>query len=237
VSDGQQALDLLEGGVQGFDLIVLDMNMPELGGLDVLKALRFMAPQAQVPVVILTADATPQALAACREAGADAFLTKPVDARRLLDTVAQLTHHVPARVADEAPSAPRVDEAPGEVVLIRIDHAKLERLAVIGAGPEFITELVLGFQHDGEHLMEQLRQALQERDYPGLRDTAHALKGAAAELGGVVLVELCNEVETLKPFDMGSERSVRLAERIEEAFARTCQVLRRYAEQGQRTAS
>jgi two-component system sensor histidine kinase RpfC len=237
VSDGQQALDLLEGSVQTFDLVILDMNMPELGGLDVLKALRFMAPQAQVPVVILTADATPQALAACREAGADAFLTKPVDARRLLDTVAQLTRQVPVRAADEAPTPLQVDEAPAEAVLIRIDHAKLERLAVIGAGPEFITELVQGFQHDGERLMDQLRQALQERDYPGLRDTAHALKGAAAELGGVVLVELCKEVETLKPFDMGSERSACLAERIEDAFGRTCKVLTQYAEQGQGTVS
>ncbi len=237
VSDGQQALDLLERGAQSFDLVVLDMNMPELGGLDVLKALRFMAPQSQVPVVILTADATPEALTACREAGADAFLTKPVDARRLLDAVAQLTRRDPVRAGHRPPSAPPPDEVPGEAVLIRIDHAKLERLAVIGAGPEFITELVQGFQHDGERLMEQLRRALQERDYPGLRDTTHALKGAAAELGGVALVELCKEVETLKPFDMTSERSLCLAQRIEDAFARTCQVLKQYAEQGQGTVS
>lgn len=237
VSDGQQALDLLEGDAQAFDLIILDMNMPELGGLDVLKALRFMAPHAQVPVVILTADATPQALAACREAGADAFLTKPVDARRLLDTVAQLTRHAASRLCDEVPSPSAPHEAPGEAVLIRIDHAKLERLSVIGAGPEFITELVQGFQHDGERLMEQLRQALQERDYPAMRDTAHALKGAAAELGGVALVELCKEVETLKPFDMSCERSVRLAQHIEDAFTRTCEILKQYAEQGQGTVS
>src|SRR5260370_22970100 len=76
VDDGEQALDILEN--ERFDVIIMDLNMPELGGLDAARAYRFMHPDAlQVPIIMLSADETSEAMNECEDAGLDAFLAKP----------------------------------------------------------------------------------------------------------------------------------------------------------------
>lgn len=231
VNDGQQALDVLESHGQAFDLIILDMNMPILSGLDVMKAYRFMDTRSSVPVVILTADATREALEACRQAGADSFLTKPLHAQRLLDTVAALTRvDGAAPVEDKAVVQPLMPDPETDKPAAKLDESKLDALAELASGPEFVQELSEGFTRDGERLMAQMRCAVTERDYADLRDAAHALKGTAAELGSVVLVKLCKQVETLKPYDMSSEKPAALVEQIISAFGTTCMILSKYVE-------
>src|SRR5690606_899859 len=87
-TNGDEALDRLEGG--GIDLAILDMHMPQVSGIDVIKHLRFMqAGGPRTPSIVLSADATPQASEQATEAGARAFLTKPVAVARLLETIAE----------------------------------------------------------------------------------------------------------------------------------------------------
>jgi two-component system, sensor histidine kinase RpfC len=105
VNGGEAALDALHSGSEPFDLMILDLNMPDTGGLQVLKICGFMGEGACPPAIILSADATPEALNECRAAGAAAYLTKPVDAARLLDTLASLS------VSDRAAPAPKQAQA------------------------------------------------------------------------------------------------------------------------------
>ena len=231
VADGEKALDILIAGEQSFDLIILDMNMPQRSGIDVLKAYRFLQSRVIVPVIILTADATQQALKACEEAGADAFLTKPIDARRLLDTVVRLKRETCSRSTAGASSRVHpvpVGLAPGASAYSVLDEAKLDALRRMGPGPEFIPALVKGFTTDGEYLVRRLQQAVDERDYPLLRDSAHALKGAASELGGVWLFQLCKDAEGLKPYDMASAKVKDTVENLSGAFDNTCTALTDY---------
>src|SRR5690606_13439651 len=87
-TNGDEALDRLEG--EAIDLAILDMHMPQVSGIDVIKHLRFMqAGSARTPVIVLSADATPQASEQATSAGARAFLTKPVAVARLLETIAE----------------------------------------------------------------------------------------------------------------------------------------------------
>src|SRR6266849_6738487 len=126
VGDGEQALDVLEN--ERYDVIIMDLNMPELGGLDAARAYRFMDPGAsQVPIIMLSADVTSEAMKECADAGIDAFLPKPVEARRLLDTIASL-------VAKRT-SAPAVakDDADGTTPAV-INPAVLAELELIGSG-------------------------------------------------------------------------------------------------------
>ena len=229
VNDGEQALDMLEKNKVMFDLIILDMNMPGMSGLDVVKTYRFMDTSAKVPVVMLTANATLAAREACRAAGANSYLTKPVDARRLLETVAELTHKgsLP-KFADKAAVQSLSHEVPALKHTTKLDETKLESLVQLGSGPEFVKELVDGFRRDGERLLEHLQHAVETQDYPELRDAAHALKGTAGELGGIFLVNLCKEAETLKPYDMASEKALKLVEKINNTFMSTCQILAEY---------
>ncbi len=84
VANGDEVLDVLKE--QTFDIALLDLHMPVMGGIEAAKLSRFMSPGSpRMPIVALTADATPEARAECEEAGMDACLTKPIDTRKLFD--------------------------------------------------------------------------------------------------------------------------------------------------------
>ncbi len=230
VADGEAALDGLGNKDQSFDLIILDMNMPGVGGLEGLKVFRFMDTGASVPVIVLTADATHQSMNACKEAGANAYLTKPVDARRLLDTVAEL-----GGAAFRARKTDVVNPVAGpsvrnSKVAVRVDETALENLRQLGAGTAFIKELVEGFFRDGERIMAELDAAVMQQDYPRFRDAVHGLKGSAGELGGTQLVKLCLKAEKLKPYQVGTADFATLSEQIKETFNSSCVALTQYLE-------
>ena len=221
VPNGQEALDLLEAGSH-FDLMVLDMNMPLMGGVDVLKAYRFMAGARTIPSIILTADATVNALQACEEAGANAYLTKPVNARKLLETMARLVSELPEVRDRETDGANRISEPDAGYGSTGpngpIDETVLDGLMQLGNGVEFFRELVSGYARDGLRNLDHLERAASEGDYPAFQDAAHALRGSSSEFGAQGLVELCLEAKRLKPYDMGTEKPRQLAQRAREAF-------------------
>jgi CheY-like chemotaxis protein len=77
VDNGAQAIERLSANPRAFDLLILDLHMPGCSGADVLRARNGMTGD-PCPAIILTADATPEALALCRAAGAEQVLTRPV---------------------------------------------------------------------------------------------------------------------------------------------------------------
>jgi two-component system sensor histidine kinase RpfC len=182
VSDGERALDALEESTD-YDLLILDMHMPELGGVDVVKILRFSHPaSAQIPVVILTADATPEAARICREAGIDVFLTKPVESSRLLRVIQSLTRREEPAAEAGAESAPRAD-AGSEV----IDRPVLHNLATLSQDIHFMQDLVRGFIEDSRALVVNMQRSADNRRYDEVQDYVHALKGSARSIGASAL--------------------------------------------------
>ncbi len=224
VGDGEQALDILSSRGSSFDLLILDMRMPKMSGIEVLKTFRFMDTRAKVPVIMLTADATPEAKATCEEAGADIYLTKPVEARRLLDVIADFSTRI-IKKPDETGQENGLKEcAVGEVKAVQediIDEIVLDNLLQLGSGTEFIRELVAGFTDDGMRIMNELQESVDQRDYPKLRDATHALRGSAGELGASKLVRLCFQIERIKPYEMGSEMLSSLVSSIKQTFHAT----------------
>jgi signal transduction histidine kinase/AmiR/NasT family two-component response regulator len=86
--NGRQALDLAL--VQVFDLIVMDVRMPEMNGREATRLLRSQpGPNRHVPVIAVTADSEAQDIEACREAGMNWFLAKPIDPAKLIETAIQ----------------------------------------------------------------------------------------------------------------------------------------------------
>jgi len=89
--NGEVVLDILEN--EEFDLVILDMHMPVMGGIEAAKIFRFMYPNKKhIPILMLTANATKEAIDACKEANLDAYLTKPVEPEKLLATVISLVN-------------------------------------------------------------------------------------------------------------------------------------------------
>jgi len=185
VDDGEQALDVLEN--ERFDVVIMDLNMPELGGLDAARAYRFMDPEAiQVPIIMLSADVTSEAMKECEEAGIDAFLPKPIEARRLLDTIASL---IAKRASTPAASG---DHAEGTQAVI--NPAALSELELISSENSFMPELLNGFIQDGEALLRQMDAAVAAEQYETLRDLVHAMKGSAVTLGAEQLCRTCGGI-------------------------------------------
>ncbi|MBK1725110.1 ATP-binding protein [Thiocystis violacea] len=216
VEHGEAALDAIQDQGDGFDLLVLDKNMPERCGLDVFRAMRFMRPNAPIPTIILSADATPEALAEGREAGVDAYLTKPVQSRRLLETIARLV--AGAAQSEVEPPA----DAAGDML---VDDEKLDSLRRLGDGGPFFDELVAGFRRDSARTLDAIAAALSAADYPALRAAIHALDGSAREIGAVGLAAAVGRLRGLKPFELGSARARELLEQLRRTLGATSKLL------------
>jgi two-component system sensor histidine kinase RpfC len=235
VDNGEQVLDALESG--RFDCVIVDWHMPVMGGLEALKLVRMMEPQGErTPFVMFTANATREAMDECAAAGFDAFLTKPIEPKRLLDTVATLcpeqrTGARRAMLAVElAPSAAPPADEPATVV----DREKLKELEGIGRAG-FVADLVQGFLADGEKLVAAMGASMREADYKGFREHVHALKGSAGSLGAVGLFEKCREVSQVAPREL-PVKAEGLLEEIERSFAATRVALEDYVARHLRAA-
>ena len=197
--NGEQALNLLEN--KRYDLAILDMYMPIMGGLEAAKIYRFTARhEPAIPIVILTANATIEARRECEEAKTDAFLTKPVDAPTLLGTVARLTatrKNVGSAGHINTPIAP---VAKGGVALL--NENTLRRLALLGEGGDFMGSVIQGFISEGDQLLEAMRAALLKHEYAAFRELAHTLKGGAGNIGADALFQLCREILQLNHADL-----------------------------------
>jgi len=221
VGDGEEALELLDDVGDSIDLMILDMNMPHTSGLDVIKATAFLQMDHKIPSIILTANASHEAKSRSQEAGADAFLTKPVDARKLLDTIADLTARQPHRRREAA--SPRPIETKGQINL----HV-LNELNELGSSPKFLRGLIQGFIEDGHRNLEIIQQSHIDKDFPAYLDTLHALRGSAGELGLQKLLALCKEAESLRAYENGSTNQAELIDKVMECFNLTCKELTDY---------
>ena len=228
---GGQALDILSEDMESIDMAILDMNMPEISGVEVVKSLRFMDTSGKMPVIMVTADATPEAREASLQAGANRFLTKPIDARGLLDSVASLSKNIRSKKvtkkpAQESKSGPRIKSNFAESEWY--DYTVLHELDLLGEDPEFIKSLFKNFSIEGARHILNIKTAMED-DYLEYRENLHALKGSATELGTGRLVEFCLKGESLKPYDIGSEKIFQFCSDLEEIFKNTVTALNKAA--------
>jgi two-component system sensor histidine kinase RpfC len=227
VSDGEQALDVLEN--ERFDVVIMDLNMPELGGLDAARAYRFMDPEAvHVPIIMLSADVTSETKKECEEAGIDAFLSKPVEARRLLDAIATL-------IAKRATAREAAVEDTEETQPVVVNPAALAELELIGSGSTFMPELVNGFIQDGEALLRQMDAAVAAKQYDALRDLVHAMKGSAVTLGADQLCKTCVGTNAQSNAELEAN-GTRVLKLVREHFQQTRAALVEYLKKSQSAA-
>jgi len=197
VANGEQALDAL--GRESFDLVILDMQMPVVSGLEVVKIYRFTCPKdSPVRFLVLTANATTEAKNECREAGVDAYLTKPIDPVKLLD---QIDHLAPKEAigsfADKV--SPRTSVMPAATLPSRhvLNDATLASLEIMGKRSTFIPELIHGFLKDTERLLGDMETALRVKKYADFKDLVHAMKGSAGSVGAQTLYDICASMHGL----------------------------------------
>ncbi len=224
VDNGEEVLDALE--TRRFDCVVVDWHMPIMGGLEALKLYRMMEPQGEhLPFVMFTANATKEAMDECNAAGFDAFLTKPIEPRQLLDTLHRLAPE--QRVAQRRHMlVPEPATTATELSADLVDVEKLKELEAIGRSG-FVADLIAGFNADGEKLVAAMVESTREADYKGFREHVHALKGSAGSLGAEALYKKCREVSQIAPRELPT-RAEKLLQDIEGTFGATREALAEY---------
>jgi len=200
VAGGEAAMDALESS--RYDIVLLDRNMPDMGGLEVVKALRAMYPaEMRIPTLIVSADVTPEAREECLEAGADGYLGKPVEAARLLSEVQRVAAAAQASEPSPMPRAPAPRaSADGMVAVVNIET--LGHLEELGSTPGFIEKLVGVFIADNATLVAKMETAVSAQAFQEFRSLLHALKGSSASMGTDRLTRLCTSLGALNDGEM-----------------------------------
>jgi len=166
VSHGGEALAAVQ--VRKFDLIAMDVQMPEMDGLEATKAIRAgeKSTGTHTPIVAMTAHAMKGDRERCLAAGMDAYLSKPMRIGELEEVIDQLIS--PSR----AVLVPASVTSPGDVV----DQAAL--LAGVDGDRRLLRHLVRLFLADYPQRLAEIKQAIRRGDARGLAKTAHTLKGS-----------------------------------------------------------
>jgi len=177
-----------------FDGVIIDLHMPGVSGLDVLKQVRVMEAggQALTPFIVLSADATAVTVRACEQAGARAFLTKPIVVGRLLDALADValgtsdSQIKPTQVVAEAQAAETV-----------ISRNVLEELAELHLGGDFLGLFLDECLRDALKSISELERTGAAAQWDLFRDHCHALKGVAGNMGAVQLAAAASDMMRL----------------------------------------
>lgn len=214
VSSGDELLDALER--ETFDLVITDLNMGAMSGIEALKTYRFVQPTDQATrFILLTADATLAAREMANDAGFDAFLTKPIDASTLFNTLERILKLVPNTAAHWLNSSlnkpinintAQIHNKSADLKLASsssqeglngnvLDLHTLKELEKIGAGDDlFIHRLLRNYLADSAKQIGKIEVAAKQRQYGLLQDYCHALKGNSLSVGAT---QLATTIETV----------------------------------------
>lgn len=196
VNNGQEALNVLDKCRNNdFDLIIMDMQMPVMGGIEAVKIYKFTRiGQKTLPVIILTANATTEALRECKEAKIDSYLTKPIESKRLLATINSLTYDKQdIRLNDKLISTTNRKNDIKTSKNNIIDPSAINELTLLSDDGDFINNLVHGFIADAKSLLSAMEKALSDKNFESYLELAHALKGSSGSIGAIEIHNLCRQ--------------------------------------------
>jgi two-component system sensor histidine kinase RpfC len=224
VNDGEQTLDAVEADAH--DLVILDRNMPGMGGMQALQALRLMTRgRERLPVIMLSADATPEAKREALAAGADVFLPKPIEALRLLDEIQRLAapKAAPVPFPVQQIGLPRATPAAAPAV---VNAETLGHLEELGSSLAFVEKLIRVFLDDSSALLERIEKVLAGRDYHEFRSLVHAMKGSSASMGTDRLTGTCSSLGSLSDAELRLQTPTLLRTLSDELGAASSQLER-----------
>ncbi|MFN8455281.1 MAG: response regulator [Anaerolineae bacterium] len=199
-NNGLEALEALNR--QTYDVVLMDIQMPEMDGLEASRRICQTWPPNQRPrIIAVTAHAMSGDHERCLEAGMDDYLAKPI---RLEELAKALSQYQPAnketKVETSAPLNGNNNFTPrAETLLPALDPAALAQFrAIVGTNtPEMVIELINIYLEDSTERLTKLQQALAENKATELERVAHSFKSSSATFGALGLAALCQELEIM----------------------------------------
>jgi two-component system, sensor histidine kinase and response regulator len=209
VDNGRAAVTVIGSTATGFDVVLMDLQMPEMSGFEATHAIRERerGGSAHVPIVALTAHAMAGDRERCLAAGMDGYLSKPIDVNDLIMTIERFGDGAAPAAVTERSIAPRV-----------ATFDEKTALAYTGGDRQLLKEVIHLFRKDAPTSLGRIERALHKRDGDALRMAAHALKGAIATVGSSAGRETAAELEMMA-------KSSRFAD-AERVYVHLCELVK-----------
>lgn len=191
--NGVEVLQALE--TQPYDVVLMDVEMPEMDGLEATRQVRKrVSPKAQPWIIGVTANAMSGDREICFDAGMDGFVTKPLRPTELADALRVAAGNAQEDVERSETKIERSSQAEP----FHIDQAALDQLQdAIGGERADLDELLRSFLEDGPFQIKTITQNIQSGSVDDLRRAAHSLKASATDFGAMRLAQLAGELEEL----------------------------------------
>ena len=193
-ANGREAVELVMQAATPFDLVLMDIQMPEMDGYEATRRIRLHCSSEELPILAMTAYALAEERHKCLDVGMNDHLAKPID-------VAQL-HAKLCRWVKPRPGAPELLEVKSEPAVpvsgfqalpgIRTD----EGLARLGGNKTLYRSLLHRFAHENRRVVQRLATLLSDGDLAGARQVAHSVRGVAGNLGIVEVAATAAALET-----------------------------------------
>ncbi|MGI9517471.1 MAG: response regulator [Pirellulaceae bacterium] len=215
VDNGRAAVEAI--GLHPFDLVLMDVQMPEMDGLDATREIRRreITSGTHVPIVAMTAHAMKGDREACLEAGMDDYLTKPIRLQHISGKLHELFPYGAAR-----PDSSVSDNHEAGAELIQWEMA----LKSVGGDKQLFREVIQEFLSDTPRLLAAAQENARQGDVEALGATAHSLKGSLLFLHAHTAFESAHRIElTARTGDVEQARQELQA--FEEPFGTICQLL------------
>jgi two-component system, sensor histidine kinase and response regulator len=227
---GREAVETLEQ--QAFDVVLMDMQMPEMDGLTATRIIREREAHAgntHTPIIALTANAFAQDHEACLAAGMDDYLSKPLTLEQLY---AMLARWLPPRTVTLPAALPATadtrrtagaSDTPGTQTPSPpspLDARTLDALRDLQQpdGPDIVGSVLRAYLESAPQLLVALREAVSQSDATTIQHAAHSLKSVSANVGATTLAAYCKELEAAGRTNTLSNAAAMLAH-IEAEYA------------------
>jgi signal transduction histidine kinase/CheY-like chemotaxis protein/HPt (histidine-containing phosphotransfer) domain-containing protein len=192
VGDGRQALARLDH--TAYDVILMDVQMPEMDGLEASRAICARWAASERPrIIAMTAEAMQGDRDKCLAAGMDDYIVKPVTLDRLAAALAKC-RPLAAATAPEAAATPPVEKQ-RIAADTALDRDVLDQLREDLGGTAALREVIRSFLDQTPSVLSALRDAAARADVPSICRAAHMIKGTSSILGARELSEQCAEIE------------------------------------------
>jgi len=197
VENGRQAIQIVKE--KDFDLILMDVYMPEMDGLEATRVIRRgeIDSGRHMPIIAMTATETQDHIEKCLAAGMDGFVPKPVtldELHRVLESLLCWREGSPLQGRGRLHSFPSISEGRSES-LIPVDLN--QALEAVGGDLEILKDVMEVFASEYPEQVRVLREACARRDAACVERAAHRLKGILANVGGGRARELARQLETM----------------------------------------
>jgi signal transduction histidine kinase/CheY-like chemotaxis protein/HPt (histidine-containing phosphotransfer) domain-containing protein len=208
-TNGREALEQV--GRESFDAILMDVQMPEMDGLQATRAIRAreQSTGGHIPILAMTAHTMKGDREACLEAGMDGYLSKPLRRQQLFHALASILPEsfnnedstpVGARSPDRATELRHGRETVpqrGEVEPSEPGFDAEDCLAQVEGDRELLGNMVRLFDNQSTALLAQISEAIAHQDWPALERAAHKLRGSVGNFGARAAVETAQRLESL----------------------------------------